>query len=116
MSIRFDLRSIQSDSFDLPSVSEFQSMERIPSLQDLQEDRPDLPSLRSFQSNEKLERVASLKILQRQGRHVRRPMLAGMRKFHSVDCQNPPAEDFELNLADDKREDAEEDDLGIGSI
>ena len=64
MSSRFDLRSIQSDSVDLPSVSEFQSLERIPSLQDLQGDRPDLPSLRSFQSNEKLERTASLKILQ----------------------------------------------------
>ena len=47
---------------------------------------------------------------------MRRPKLAGMRKFHSVDCQNPPAEDFELNLADDKREDVEEDDLGEGSI
>ena len=47
---------------------------------------------------------------------MKRPKLAAMRKFHSVDCQNPPAEDFELNLPDDKRTDAEGDNLEERSV
>ena len=64
MAAKFDLRSLQSDSADLPSVSELQSEQRIPSLQDLQMERPELPSLQTFQSNEQLERAASMKIFQ----------------------------------------------------
>ena len=47
---------------------------------------------------------------------MRRPKLAAMRKFHSVDCHNPPAEDFELNFPVDKRTDAAEDNLEEGTV
>ena len=64
MSAKFDLRSLQSSSVDLPSLEELQCHMRAPSLQDMQMDRPELPSLSSFQSDEDMERSPSLKVLQ----------------------------------------------------
>ena len=45
---KFDLRSIQSDSFDLPSVASYLNWR--PSLKEFQQESDELPSLKTFQS------------------------------------------------------------------
>ena len=58
---RFDLRSIQSDSFDLPSVASYLNWR--PSLREFQQESDEFPSLKNFQSLDEDE-FPSLKSIQ----------------------------------------------------
>jgi len=61
---KFDLRSLQLENDDLPSLTVLQSECKAPSLFDLQMDRPDLPSLKCFQSDEDVFNCPGLKSIQ----------------------------------------------------
>jgi len=89
----FSLTSLQQDSVDLPSVTQLQSMDRLPSLQDLQTDRPGLPSLHLFQSLQDLERSASVHNTNKLvGRARARQQQFWLRKYQSVDTCLPSSD------------------------
>ena len=91
-SAKFDLRTLQRDDDNLPSLAALQSGDKAPSLVDIQSDRPELPSLKSFQSDENVsydkQQEGSRAV---QSRHRQRGTLLIMRSHRSLEETNTEA-------------------------